>query len=505
MKGAALLSIVASACFSELAYGLDPPANPRILNPGITPQPQNQTVIAGQSATFTVTVTGNVPLSYRWTFNGSNVGSSSSAYTRANCQLADNGGRVQVTVSNASGSVQSSTATLTVNPTGTTYYVATNGSSGNTGLSTNSPWTLRKGISHLGPDVTVIMMPGAYTGPVTIHNITNGTAGHPATLKSLTKWGAVIANSPTYGIACGFTPYVSYLVIDGLCVSNSLASDGVGMTGNHITVRNCWIVKNYMQGINDSNPNCSNNVIEYNLVENNGTISIGNPSNFHYHGMYVTGPNTIVRGNVVRNNNNGIGIDVYTGYPGVHQDRIFVYNNLVYGHTNLWGMTMWGAIGEGSDYGLFPGTNYIFGNTIVDGLACYFGTVNITNNIILASQLNSTTRDYPIWSSDVRPLEVQADYNCGTNAITPAGTHDIIINVDSSTLFANASKGRYWLAESNPARGAAFPTVCGPVDFFGNAQSSVTDVGAFQYKATLAGDIRVLDPSPANPDYWSLP
>jgi hypothetical protein len=41
--------------------------------PTITTQPTNQTVTAGQSATFTVAATGTAPLSYQWKKNGVNI------------------------------------------------------------------------------------------------------------------------------------------------------------------------------------------------------------------------------------------------------------------------------------------------------------------------------------------------------------------------------------------------------------------------------------------------
>jgi hypothetical protein len=492
MKGAALLSIVAFACFTELAYGQNVPTNLRVLNPGITAQSQNQTVIAGQSATFTVAVTGNVPLSYQWTFNGSNVGSSSSAYTRANCQLTDNGGRVQVAVSNSSGSVESSTATLTVNPTGTTYYVATSGSSSNTGLSTNSPWPLTYAVTKLGPGVTLTLMPGAYSGPIIIYNV-NGTAQNPMTIRSQVKWKAVIANSTNHGIALGFTPFVNYLVMDGLCVSNS-ARDGIGLAGQNCTVRNCWVTGSHHLGINVSNPNCSNNIIENNLIELSGGGVWDGVVGHRWHGIYISGPNNIIRNNVVRHNA-GYGIHLYTGYSMTWQNNNLIYNNLTYGHTNFYGVTIWGAV----DGGALPGTNCLFGNTILDGVSLSYGAVCITNNIILPSVIFPSSA---ITYSEIHPPTVYADYNLSTYAITPTGAHDVVV---STVGFVNPGNGLCWLTANSSARGAANRNVVPPVDFFGNSQSSVTDIGAFQYKATLAGDIRVLDPSPANPDYWSLP
>src|SRR5438132_9665813 len=41
-----------------------------IVPPMITNQPQSQTVVVGQNASFSVTATGTAPLSYQWRFNG---------------------------------------------------------------------------------------------------------------------------------------------------------------------------------------------------------------------------------------------------------------------------------------------------------------------------------------------------------------------------------------------------------------------------------------------------
>ena len=85
--------------------------------PSIIAQPVNQTVTAGQSATFSVTATGTAPLSYQWNKNGTAIsGATSAAYTTPPTTTADNGAQFTVVVSNTSGSVTSAGATLTVNP-----------------------------------------------------------------------------------------------------------------------------------------------------------------------------------------------------------------------------------------------------------------------------------------------------------------------------------------------------------------------------------------------------
>jgi len=83
--------------------------------PGITTQPGSVTVIAGSNVTFTVAATGTLPLSWQWTFNGTNLaGAIGTSYTRLNAQPADAGSYAAV-VSNMAGSVTSSNAVLTVN------------------------------------------------------------------------------------------------------------------------------------------------------------------------------------------------------------------------------------------------------------------------------------------------------------------------------------------------------------------------------------------------------
>jgi hypothetical protein len=85
--------------------------------PTITTQPANQTVTAGQAATFTVVATGTAPLSYQWQKSGVNIlGATSSSYTTPATATSDTGSTFAVVVSNTAGAVTSAAATLTVNP-----------------------------------------------------------------------------------------------------------------------------------------------------------------------------------------------------------------------------------------------------------------------------------------------------------------------------------------------------------------------------------------------------
>jgi len=86
-------------------------------NPSISGNPQNTTVNAGQTATFTVTASGS-NLSYQWQRNTgtwTNVGTNSASYGFTTAYPADNGAQFRCVVSGACGSpVTSGTATLTV-------------------------------------------------------------------------------------------------------------------------------------------------------------------------------------------------------------------------------------------------------------------------------------------------------------------------------------------------------------------------------------------------------
>ncbi len=84
--------------------------------PGITTQPASVTVTAPASATFTVVTSGTAPFTYQWRRNGVVIGGATGAsYILNPTAGSDSGATFDVVVSNAAGSVTSTTATLTVN------------------------------------------------------------------------------------------------------------------------------------------------------------------------------------------------------------------------------------------------------------------------------------------------------------------------------------------------------------------------------------------------------
>ena len=84
--------------------------------PKITTQPASQSIMMGQTATFSVAATGTGPLSYQWKKNGAAInGATSATYTTVATTASDNGAQFLVTVSNSVGSATSNAALLSVN------------------------------------------------------------------------------------------------------------------------------------------------------------------------------------------------------------------------------------------------------------------------------------------------------------------------------------------------------------------------------------------------------
>src|SRR5437588_7970326 len=102
-----LLGLTLSGCGSDSSPSAQSPVTP--VAPAITTQPASQMVVAGQTATFTVTATGTAPVSYQWQSNGTAIGGATAdSYTTPATTASDNGDQFTVVVRNAAGSMTSS-------------------------------------------------------------------------------------------------------------------------------------------------------------------------------------------------------------------------------------------------------------------------------------------------------------------------------------------------------------------------------------------------------------
>jgi hypothetical protein len=117
-SGAKFDVVVSNSAGSVISAMATLTVNAASVGPTITAQPANQTVMVGQTATFSVTATGTAPLMYQWQKNGGNIsGATGASYTTPATVAGDSGVRFDVVVSNTVGSQTSTTATLTVNAT----------------------------------------------------------------------------------------------------------------------------------------------------------------------------------------------------------------------------------------------------------------------------------------------------------------------------------------------------------------------------------------------------
>jgi Immunoglobulin I-set domain len=87
------------------------------VTPSIVTAPLTVTVMAGETASYSVVARGSAPLGYQWLRNGAEIaGATSASYTTGTMALADDGSQFAVRVGNAAGSVTSAAAGLTVQP-----------------------------------------------------------------------------------------------------------------------------------------------------------------------------------------------------------------------------------------------------------------------------------------------------------------------------------------------------------------------------------------------------
>ncbi|WP_339833380.1 S-layer homology domain-containing protein [Paenibacillus sp. FSL R7-0272] len=106
---------------TNVTFAVTQTVNPAPVAPSITSQPGNKTVTAGQTATFSITASGDAPLSYQWKKDGNALtdgenisGATAATLSISNTQSGD-AGSYTVVVTNAAGNASSNAATLTVN------------------------------------------------------------------------------------------------------------------------------------------------------------------------------------------------------------------------------------------------------------------------------------------------------------------------------------------------------------------------------------------------------
>lgn len=141
-------------------------------------------------------------------------------------------------------------------PTGTTHYVAPNGSDGNSG-NQGAPWaTIQHAANVMSPGDTAIVATGNYPELVTVSH--SGTASKPITFQVATGAQATMK---------GFELDASYIQVNGFDITNHNQSDpsdwGVHLVGSNDLVNGNTIHDLCAEGV-FVEPGTANNVISYN-------------------------------------------------------------------------------------------------------------------------------------------------------------------------------------------------------------------------------------------------
>ena len=204
--------------------------------PTITTQPSNQTVTAGQTATFTVVASGSTPLSYQWLQNtGSGfanitTGGTSASYTTPATTISNSGTTFEVMVSNAQGSVTSNTATLTVNAAGTSPSYGSGFTS--SGLTLNGGAALSGTRLRLTDGGTGEARSAFFSTPVNVTNFTNAFTFQDTSSNADGVCFVIEASGPTAlgegGGGLGYAGTTGALSTNSLCVSFDLYNSKTG-------------------------------------------------------------------------------------------------------------------------------------------------------------------------------------------------------------------------------------------------------------------------------------
>jgi len=168
-----------SASEVQQLYAYESTPQPTATPPSITSQPQSVTVNAHANASFSVTASGTMPLSYQWSFNGTNMsGATASSLTISNV-TPQALGAYAVLVSNSVGSVTSSNAVLSMYPFIAAPFL---------GLVTDWGYTNTLSVGAWG------------TGPLSYQWFDNGVAVLNATNQTLTLTSIQFTNAGLYSV-----------------------------------------------------------------------------------------------------------------------------------------------------------------------------------------------------------------------------------------------------------------------------------------------------------------
>ena len=151
------------------------------VRPTIATQPQNQAVLVGGTATFTVLAAGPPAPFYQWRKNsGAISGATGPSYTTPPEVLGDNGAQFSVVVSNSAGSVTSSNAILTVAAAPVAPAITTQPQSQTNGIGGSATFTVVASgipVPSYQWQTNGVNIPGAASASYTMSHLVSGDNG----------------------------------------------------------------------------------------------------------------------------------------------------------------------------------------------------------------------------------------------------------------------------------------------------------------------------------------
>jgi hypothetical protein len=206
--------------------------NAAAVAPSISTQPVSRTVTTGQTSSFSVSASGTATLTYQWMKNGAAIfGANSASYITPATKTTDSGSRFAVIVANGSGSVSSTSASLTVTPAATLLLNSSSSALSFGNVNVSSTGTQNVTLTNAG------------NSNVTISQVLVAGAGFNSSNSS----GVILAPGQTTTLTSTFAPSTNGSASGSITVSSnatnspaSISLSGTGVTAVTHSVQLSW-------------------------------------------------------------------------------------------------------------------------------------------------------------------------------------------------------------------------------------------------------------------------
>ncbi len=373
----------------------------------------------------------------------------------------------------------------------TNYFVATTGSSGNSGLAIGSEkQTIAQATALMSTSDRLFIRGGTYAETIT--SIPSGTAGLPTTIQAYQDEPVILqpaSGANVINVDSGSYKSFQGLVLDAINMTETavqIAHSGAATVGDphHCTFVRCELKNGNTSGM-IIGPDAYFNEVHNCLVHDNGRAGF-----YLYHGIYISGQSNLVD-NCNISTNVGYGIHCYNEYTSPHNS--LASNNIVSNST----FASNGSTGGGFVSGILVSqgdANFIYNNICHDnnyaGIRVWDGSTNakIYNNTCYQNgSLPGSTEGYGIRIEPAVPSTTVANNICRQNLTSDyldsgSGTTSTTNFTASIAQFVNVSQNNYHLLSTSPA--IAFATQSNSLfttDKDGATRGSTWDAGAYQY------------------------